>query len=159
DPRASQLTRILDSATYLSEHLHEVPVHVIPCVEGRVEQAGPPPPAAGYGPVPPPAWGVLPGAPPPWARPPRAVPPHTSLAGGRRVAARDPADGDAGSAAARRVLYRRRLQAGEAPAGGAADPLERLGTPARLTVTARSRTPAAADPATAAPPPAAPRCG
>src|SRR2546425_11290000 len=41
DPRARQLPRILDSATYLAEHLHEVPVHVLPCVEGRVENAGP----------------------------------------------------------------------------------------------------------------------
>jgi nitroreductase len=30
--------RVRDSATYLSEHLHEVPVLVIPCVRGRVEQ-------------------------------------------------------------------------------------------------------------------------
>jgi nitroreductase len=27
----------LDSAQYLVDHLHEVPVHVIPCIEGRVE--------------------------------------------------------------------------------------------------------------------------
>src|ERR1700745_661394 len=39
-PRAAQLPRILDSATYLAEHLHEVPVHVIACIEGRVEEAG-----------------------------------------------------------------------------------------------------------------------
>ena len=32
------LGRIRDSATYLSEHLHEVPVMLIPCVKGRVEQ-------------------------------------------------------------------------------------------------------------------------
>jgi nitroreductase len=29
--------RVIDSATYLAEHLAEVPVHVIPVVEGRVE--------------------------------------------------------------------------------------------------------------------------
>src|SRR5256712_8693774 len=34
DPRAAQLPRILDSATYLAEHLHEVPVHVVPCIDG-----------------------------------------------------------------------------------------------------------------------------
>lgn len=31
--------RIMDSSAYLAEHLHEVPVLVIPCVEGRVENA------------------------------------------------------------------------------------------------------------------------
>jgi nitroreductase len=30
--------RVIDSAGYLAEHLAEVPVHVIPCVEGRVEE-------------------------------------------------------------------------------------------------------------------------
>ncbi|MCZ6782618.1 MAG: nitroreductase family protein [Proteobacteria bacterium] len=29
--------RVFDSAAYLAEHLHEVPVFVIPCIEGRVE--------------------------------------------------------------------------------------------------------------------------
>ena len=33
------LGRIRDSATYLSEHLHQAPVLVIPCFKGRVEQA------------------------------------------------------------------------------------------------------------------------
>jgi nitroreductase len=30
---------MMDSAAYLAEHLHEVPVLVVPCVEGRVESA------------------------------------------------------------------------------------------------------------------------
>jgi nitroreductase len=38
DPRAEVLPRVLDSAMYLGEHLHEVPAMVIPCVQGRVEQ-------------------------------------------------------------------------------------------------------------------------
>lgn len=29
--------RVIDSATYLTEHLAEVPVHIIPVIEGRVE--------------------------------------------------------------------------------------------------------------------------
>ena len=29
--------RVVDSAAYLAEHMGEVPVHVIPCIEGRVE--------------------------------------------------------------------------------------------------------------------------
>jgi nitroreductase len=31
--------RVMDSSAYLAEHLHEVPVLVIPCIEGRVENA------------------------------------------------------------------------------------------------------------------------
>ncbi len=40
DLRLRQMPRVLDSATYLKDHLHEVPAHVIPCIEGRVENAG-----------------------------------------------------------------------------------------------------------------------
>lgn len=32
----AQTSRVLDSSTYLLEHLHEVPVHVIPCLKGRL---------------------------------------------------------------------------------------------------------------------------
>jgi nitroreductase len=38
DPRHQQMPRVVDSASYLAEHLHEAPVHVIPCIEGRIEQ-------------------------------------------------------------------------------------------------------------------------
>jgi nitroreductase len=30
-----QQLRVIDSASYLADHLHEVPVHVIPCISGR----------------------------------------------------------------------------------------------------------------------------
>ena len=33
--RDSQTLRVYSSALYLMEHLHEVPVHVIPCIQGR----------------------------------------------------------------------------------------------------------------------------
>lgn len=36
DPKTNQ-DRVRNSATYLAEHMHEVPVLVIPCVEGRVD--------------------------------------------------------------------------------------------------------------------------
>lgn len=32
DPRLDQLPRVFDSASHLAEHMHEAPVHVIPCV-------------------------------------------------------------------------------------------------------------------------------
>jgi nitroreductase len=33
----TMMARISDAVVHLAEHLHEVPVHVIPCVEGRFE--------------------------------------------------------------------------------------------------------------------------
>jgi nitroreductase len=34
-----RVARISDAVRYLAEHIHEVPVHVIPCVEGRTDHA------------------------------------------------------------------------------------------------------------------------
>jgi nitroreductase len=59
DPRAAQLPGVLDSATYLAEHLHEVPVHVIPCIEGRVESSPPVTQASHYGSIVPAAWSFM----------------------------------------------------------------------------------------------------
>ena len=39
DPRAAQRARVSASSLYLGEHLHEVPVHIIPCIEGHMEEA------------------------------------------------------------------------------------------------------------------------
>ncbi|MCZ6532811.1 MAG: nitroreductase family protein [SAR324 cluster bacterium] len=40
DPqRAPQQKRVMDSAAHLADHMHEVPVHVIPCSEGRAPMA------------------------------------------------------------------------------------------------------------------------
>ena len=36
-PREGQMARIGDAVVHLAEHIHEVPVHIIPCVEGRFE--------------------------------------------------------------------------------------------------------------------------
>ena len=35
DPRAQRAGQVGTSAVYLRKHLHEVPVHLIPCIEGR----------------------------------------------------------------------------------------------------------------------------
>ena len=40
DERDQQRPRVYDSAKYLNEHLHEVPVMLIPCLEGRPEGTG-----------------------------------------------------------------------------------------------------------------------
>ena len=37
EQEATTLARVIDSAQYLIEHLHDVPVHVIPCIQGRTD--------------------------------------------------------------------------------------------------------------------------
>jgi len=59
DPRFEQTLRIIDSATYLVDHLHEVPVHVVPCVEGRVENGPVAFQAAVYGSILPAVWSLM----------------------------------------------------------------------------------------------------
>lgn len=51
--------RFTDSATYLAEHLHEVPVLVIPCVEARPEDKGGLAQAGAYGNILPAAWSFM----------------------------------------------------------------------------------------------------
>lgn len=56
DPDAQQ-QRVVDSAGYLADHLHEVPVHVIPCIYGRGLSGGEPVDSAGlYGSIYPAVW-------------------------------------------------------------------------------------------------------
>jgi nitroreductase len=40
DPRHEQLPRIVSSSQYLADRMHEIPVMVIPCLEGRVDAPG-----------------------------------------------------------------------------------------------------------------------
>jgi nitroreductase len=54
-----QQKRVYDSANYLADHLHEVPIHVIPCILGRVEGKGNEGTAAFYGSVIPAAWSFM----------------------------------------------------------------------------------------------------
>jgi nitroreductase len=39
DSRAEQRDRVVSSAMYLAEHMHEAPVLLVPCLEGRVDMA------------------------------------------------------------------------------------------------------------------------
>src|SRR5215212_4248356 len=55
DPNA----RVASSADYLAEHFHEVPVLVLFCYEGRVEQASPATQAGLYGSILPAAWSFM----------------------------------------------------------------------------------------------------
>ena len=57
--RATYGPRIFASSVYLAEHLHEVPVHILPCMEGRAEQAGPLAQANKYGSILPATWSLM----------------------------------------------------------------------------------------------------
>ena len=59
DPRHARASKVRDSAIYLSEHLHEVPVHIIPCIEGRPENPAPVAQAGFYGSILPAAWSLM----------------------------------------------------------------------------------------------------
>jgi len=50
---------VQESASYLADHLSEVPVHIIPCVESRFEDAGTFRQATRYGSILPAAWSLM----------------------------------------------------------------------------------------------------
>ncbi len=56
---ARTLARVIDSGRYLIEHLHEVPVHVIPCIQGRTEHLPIIAQAARWGSIMPAAWSFM----------------------------------------------------------------------------------------------------
>jgi nitroreductase len=57
--RTGQLARIGDAVVHLAEHIHEVPVHVIPCVKGRYEGKPNPLVASMFGSIIPAAWSFM----------------------------------------------------------------------------------------------------
>jgi len=59
DLRMQQMPRVVDSATYLAEHLQDAPVMIIPCIEGRVENAGTLAQASVYGSILPATWSLM----------------------------------------------------------------------------------------------------
>jgi len=59
DLRAQQMPRVLDSAIHLRDHLHEAPVMVIPCITGRIENAGVLAQASVYGSILPATWSLM----------------------------------------------------------------------------------------------------
>jgi nitroreductase len=50
---------VLDSAIYLAEHMHEVPVLILPCIEGRAEQGSQQAQAGLYGSILPATWSLM----------------------------------------------------------------------------------------------------
>lgn len=60
DPRRAQLPRVVRSAQYLADRFGEVPVMVIPCIEGRVDNGASNQMIAGvYGSILPAAWSFM----------------------------------------------------------------------------------------------------
>ena len=59
EPSATTQRRVTSSAIYLAQHLHEVPVHIIPCYEGRVEAEPAFAQASLYGSILPAAWSLM----------------------------------------------------------------------------------------------------
>jgi len=56
---AGQMARIGDAVVHLANHIHEVPVHVIPCVQGRYEGKSNPLVASAFGSIVPAAWSFM----------------------------------------------------------------------------------------------------
>lgn len=58
-PREGQMLRIGEAVVHLAEHIQEVPVHVIPCVQGRYEGKPNPLTASMFGSIIPAAWSFM----------------------------------------------------------------------------------------------------
>jgi nitroreductase len=56
---AAHLSGMAEPARYLTQHLHEVPVHVIPCIEGRAENLSATEQAAHWGGIWPATWSFM----------------------------------------------------------------------------------------------------
>ena len=59
EQEAAALARVLDSGQYLIDHLHEVPVHVIPCIQDRTDHQPVMVQAARWGSIMPAAWSFM----------------------------------------------------------------------------------------------------
>jgi nitroreductase len=59
DPRAGQMRGILGSAAYLNKRLHEVPMMMVPCVEGRWDKLSVFHQAGAYGSIFPAVWSFM----------------------------------------------------------------------------------------------------
>jgi nitroreductase len=59
EQEATTLARVIDSGQYLIDHLHEVPVHVIPCIQGRTDHLPIIAQAGQWGSIMPAAWSFM----------------------------------------------------------------------------------------------------
>lgn len=58
-PQELQQRRVLESALFLAEHMQEAPLLILPCIDGRVERAGPMAQAGLYGSIIPATWSLM----------------------------------------------------------------------------------------------------
>jgi nitroreductase len=58
-PRAAIQKRVVNSSDYLAEHLHEVPVHLIPCLAGRLDKLPIAQQAGAWGSILPATWSFM----------------------------------------------------------------------------------------------------
>ncbi len=59
DPRSQRMMKVVTSAVYLSQNLGRVPVHILACLEGRVEKEPVLAQASFYGSILPAAWSLM----------------------------------------------------------------------------------------------------
>ena len=59
DEPSAQMQRVISSARYLADHMHEVPMMIFPCVAGRANDASPAANAGLYGSIIPAAWSLM----------------------------------------------------------------------------------------------------
>src|SRR6266700_3823779 len=59
DANGKKAARLVDSVLYLADHLHEVPVLVIPCIEGRTENLSVPDQSARWSSILPATWSFM----------------------------------------------------------------------------------------------------
>lgn len=59
EQEAGNIAKLMESGQFLIDHLHEVPVHVIPCIQGRTDQMPTIVQAARWGTIMPAAWSFM----------------------------------------------------------------------------------------------------
>jgi nitroreductase len=59
DPRTAQRDKVTDSAIYLTENYHRVPVMMVPCIEGRLDNLPAPATAGAWGSLLPAVWSFM----------------------------------------------------------------------------------------------------
>ena len=59
DEPSAQMKRVISSARYLADHMHEAPLMIFPCLRGRARDASPGANAGLYGSIIPAAWSLM----------------------------------------------------------------------------------------------------
>jgi nitroreductase len=126
DPRFESQQRMYESSAHLITHLHEVPILVIPCIQGRMENEGLAAQASMYGSILPATWSLMLALRArDWFRLDHSP---SRLRARSQQAVGNSGQREPGRTTSGRVLQRRRLQTRQALARSRSDLLERMGT-------------------------------